>query len=321
MSSAPSFEKFDYVLRPSKQVERKLIVEAMYRLAGIGFDLSRYVYLGLGSPYYADFIMFHRYLYIDEMICVEDEDIPRRMKFNRPYPFVQLEMGKLSDYLPRLKRSRKYLAWLDYDYVLNEDVVQDISLLLSVVPPDSIVAVTVKAHPRGVSEAEPTSAEGKEKLRQHAEYYQRVLGRYLSERVTTSQLTKKNLPGLFVEAMRRQFVEEAGKRKDVDVEFLQMFNYRYADGAQMLTFGGVLATPDRARAIAQANVLSADCICTEGDPIQISVPPLTRREKLWLDQHLEVTSVDGVAFEIEQAKLDSYRRFARHYPTYHESFL
>ena len=78
-----SFSRFNYLLRPSKQVERKLFIEALHRLALGSFRIHEYTYLGFGSPYYADFILFHKYLHIDSMVCVERENIPRRMQFNQ----------------------------------------------------------------------------------------------------------------------------------------------------------------------------------------------------------------------------------------------
>ena len=78
-----SFEQINYLLRPSKQVERKLFVEMFLKLAQVGYDVPSYTYVGLGSVYFADFLLFNKYLYIDNMICVEHADIPNRMKFNK----------------------------------------------------------------------------------------------------------------------------------------------------------------------------------------------------------------------------------------------
>ena len=46
VSDVRSFEKFNYLLRPSKQIERKMIIEALQRLAGLnaGYDLADYRY-------------------------------------------------------------------------------------------------------------------------------------------------------------------------------------------------------------------------------------------------------------------------------------
>src|SRR5208337_456544 len=89
-----SFEKFNYLLRPCKQVERKLFIEALHRMSMFShrYPIKDYTYIGLGSVYYADFILFHKYLYVDSMICAEASDIPKRMDFNKPFDFVILKM-------------------------------------------------------------------------------------------------------------------------------------------------------------------------------------------------------------------------------------
>jgi hypothetical protein len=68
---ANSFKQFDYALRPSKQVERKVMIEVLLRLAKAGFNISEYGYVGFGSVYYVDFVMFHKYLFIEQMTCGE----------------------------------------------------------------------------------------------------------------------------------------------------------------------------------------------------------------------------------------------------------
>src|SRR5690349_17029565 len=87
-----SYEKFNYLLRPAKQVERKLIIDCMLRLGRAGYHITDYRYVGFGSPYYADFVIFHKYLGIEDMVCIEGSPIENRMKFNKPYPFINLEM-------------------------------------------------------------------------------------------------------------------------------------------------------------------------------------------------------------------------------------
>ena len=76
---ARSYEKFNYLLRPSKQVERKLFIETLHRLRDADYPICSYTYVGLGSIFYADFILFHKYLYIDRMICAERDEVERRM--------------------------------------------------------------------------------------------------------------------------------------------------------------------------------------------------------------------------------------------------
>ncbi len=51
-----SFEKINYNLRPNKCIERKMMCDALGRLSFIE-HLDNYRYIGLGSPYFADFIL------------------------------------------------------------------------------------------------------------------------------------------------------------------------------------------------------------------------------------------------------------------------
>src|SRR5262249_27673413 len=121
-----SFNKFNYSLRPSKQVERKIMIELLHRLYRAGYDIPEYTYIGFGSPFYVDFIMFHKYLYMKRMICVEWGDVPKRMRFNKPFKFIRLKMGALLNHLPDLNARTQYLVWLDYDRPLDDEMLRDI---------------------------------------------------------------------------------------------------------------------------------------------------------------------------------------------------
>ena len=114
-----SYKQFNYTLRPSKQVERKIMIEVLLNLLMAGHDISKYTYVGFGSPYYADFIMFHKYLFMQRMVCVEWGDVTKRMRFNKPFKCIKLKLGALSSYIPHMHPTTRYLAWLDYDRSLD----------------------------------------------------------------------------------------------------------------------------------------------------------------------------------------------------------
>src|SRR6266705_1749936 len=150
-----SFEKFNYLLRPSKQVERKLLIETMHHLsAASGYPIYSYTYLGLGSIYYADFMLFHKYLYIKKMTCVESSKIPNRMKFNKPFKFIKLQMKPVSEVISQLGPKTRYLVWLDYDTPLSLAKLADLDGFSQVLAPGSVLLVTVDAESRHFMEAE-----------------------------------------------------------------------------------------------------------------------------------------------------------------------
>ena len=56
--------------------------------------------------------------------------------------------------------------------------------------------------------------------------------------------------------------------------------------------------------------------------MKISVPPLTIREKNWLDQNLsQEFSGEQLAFELDKEMYDSFKKFYKYYPTYYETLL
>jgi len=62
--------KVNYVLRPAKNVERKMLCEAFQRLTNFA-SLREYRYIGFGSIFFSDFTLFHRNLGISDLIDID----------------------------------------------------------------------------------------------------------------------------------------------------------------------------------------------------------------------------------------------------------
>ena len=305
--------RLNYLLRPAKQVERKLLIEGLTKLAEAGYLINEYTYLGLGSPYFADFILFHKYLYIDKMICVEHQAIPKRMAFNRPFSFVRIHMGEVSDLFPELDREQPYLIWLDYDYPLVDSVLADVGQLIGLLSRRSILIVSVRAELQLPERDDP---EAKKKRDQIAVDTNKTIGRLYGQPVTAADLPPVPLAKMFSKSLQTLLVDHAKRRS---LTFQPLFNYRYRDGVQMLSVGGVLDTSDAIDALMKKACISGDCFQLTHDPQEISVPPLTVREKLWLDQNLtsELAATD-VGFEIDEELFEHFKRYYRYYPVFHE---
>jgi len=315
-----SFNKFNYLLRPSKQVERKLFIEALHKLAGTGFSISDYTYLGFGSPYYADFLLFHKYLYINKMICVEKADIPKRMKFNRPFNFIKLKLMTVGEVLPTLNRTQKYLVWLDYDCLLNEEVLRDLSSCIHLLAPGSILIITVEAEPTLPEEEDDEELSDSQRVDRLLKILTNQLGRYYPGTIEKNIIARNTMPVFFAKILRSKIAEESAKREGL--RFFQLFNYKYADGAQMVTVGGILVDEEMERKVQDSGVCNLELTEQGGEPKKISVPPLTVREKQWLDQNLRKSlTVSSLAFELQSESLETYKKYYRHYPTYYETLL
>jgi len=317
-----SFKQFDYAIRPSKQVERKIMIEVLLGLPRGGYDLRQYRYLGFGSPFYVDFVMFHKYLFIREMVCVEWADVERRMRFNKPFKFIKLRLCPLSAYIPTMRRTKRHLVWLDYDRSLDPDILEDIDGCLNRVAAKSVLVITVDARPKppdtGV-EAQGTTAENRELLT--AEAYRSWFGRYIDKTITREAIARVHVAPLFydvvIERIRQTLTTRGG-----GLRFLQIFNFFYRDGAPMWTVGGVVGTAEDEGVLRDAGVFNHPFVRTGKDYLTISVPPLTVREKHWLDSRLDPNlTAAKLAFELDEKLLENYRKFYKQYPTYMETLL
>lgn len=106
------------------------------------------------------------------------------------------------------------------------------------------------------------------------------------------------------------------------LDFLQLFNFKYADGAQMLTVGGLIDEERQIRRIKRSNLMQMEFITDKPDPIPISVPPLTIREKQYLDKMLnDGLQVNDLPFELREQMLINFKKYYRHYPTYYETLI
>ncbi len=315
-----SFEKFNYLLRPSKQVERKLFIEALHKLSAVSFRIPEYTYLGFGSIYYADFILFHKYLYIDKMICVESASIPNRMRFNIPFEFIDLHMKKVAQIIPQLNRDEKYIVWLDYEKHLDRDILADTAGLLHVLVPGSVLIVTVDADPRLLEEQEADEECRERQIQNLLATFKAELGKYYAGELRRNVISRTGLPKLFANILRSQFHEELAKRPGI--EFHQLFNFKYADGAQMFSLGGVVGDAEDGRKLTNSGVFELKFVTKGEEPVRISVPPLTVREKQWLEQRLnDSLKPEDLAFELHQDLLENFRLYYRHYPSYHETLV
>jgi hypothetical protein len=312
-----SFEKFNYLLRPAKQVERKLLIEALHELNCAGYGIRNYLYVGFGSPYFADFTLFHKYLYINDMICVEREPIEKRMRFNKPYHFIQLKMRPMSEVIPTLPKRKRLLSWLDYDFGLTPGVLADLDGLIQRMAPKSIVLVTVDARPRLPEEYDDPQWGELERLKGAVRYYSESFGRYVG-RIEAADLEGPKFRTLLARIVRERVKESLLSRPGLDL--VRIFNFVYADNAPMLTIGGILESSDAGKRLWQEHLSKLDFLTDGENPVDIEVPPLTERERQWIDSNLVgQPGARRIPFELARDLVEGYRRYARHYPNYYEA--
>lgn len=323
-----TYETINYSLRPAKAIERKMLAEALRKLTPFG-PLTSYRYVGFGSPYFSDFILFHKALGLSDMISIEhDEDKSDRFTFNRPYRCIELRFGESGQVLPELEWKKKTILWLDYDGKLSADMLRDIAYFCVNAASGSVLIVTVNAQPDS----------GYASARNYARRQEEKRLKLLSDRVGKTKIPPGTSGRHLVEwqfavichRIMLNEIEEAltaanaGRAAEKKMAFQQLFNFHYADNAKMLTTGGILYEQSQAAQLDEcAFERDLSFIRTGNTEFLIEVPKLTYRELRRLDQQLPIADDAKLATQlaIPQTQLDSYRRLYRYFPTFAEAEL
>jgi len=318
VSLSKSFEKVHYEFRPAKQVERRMLLHAFHELRNIGYPISRYEYTGLGSIYFVDFAFFHRYLGLRRMTSVErDVDIRKRVKFNCPYKNVKIILDDISAQIARLSSGQQHILWLDFDFILTEELLDAIQLATMQLSFQSILLITVDVEPPGRPE------DGLKKWNPTAwmRYYRQEAEDHFWRGISRKDFARDMLP--MTNARILQNVIECGLRER-GAEFINMFSFLYADGHRMLSVGGMIGTDEDRRKIQLLDrkqlFFIRDNITDE--PFMIRVPLVTRKERLFLDQKMPCRkNWKPHAFEMKPNDIADYCRIYRYYPAYTEMLL
>lgn len=333
----PSFENVNYVLRPRKQIERKVIIEILQRLQSqLGIAVSDYRYVGLGSIHYYDFILFNKLLNITDMVSIDCENCPKRFEFNKPFDFVTFHNTTTTDFL--LSRSpdpKKTIMWMDYDAKLiawsqssqnrgfhrNPMVFDDVRIVAGTAVEHDFFVVTVNvAIPKGLFDIAP-----------NRQLFLKAFGDHLSREYRNKEaITFDNYPRVIQDILLNAFKNSAPFR---DVKFRKLFSFVYQDGALMYTLGGIFTSEPLSDAVADGVFIVTD----EARVVRIEVPVLTYKEKSRLDQTIDFFTkglpclggcckldeivADHLGFELERSELENYLRYYRYYPQYYEGIV
>jgi len=322
---AGSYSKINYRLRPAKAVERKIICDSLRCLSPFG-ELTTYRYVGFGSTYFSDFILFHKSLHIEDMISIEkDTNTKDRFEYNRPFGCIKIEYGNSYDVLPMLEWSKKSIVWLDYDSPLEKKILDDIDTLTTKLISGSVLIVTVSAEP------ERPDKEGLSE-KQILEFRENKL----QERLTREKipidlkpldLTGKKLAELYKRIIDNQLEQSLSNAnstlsKDEKLNYKQIFDFRYADGSRMLTVGW-LFFEQRYEELAKQCKFSNNFNITEvNKPYEIKIPNLTLKETQYLDSLMPTNDCDAVnriGIPLKDIKL--YADLYKYFPSFVEMFM
>lgn len=309
----------NYLLRPNKNVERKLIIDCLKALR-TEFDIDAYTYVGMGSMWFVDFIMAHKELGIRRMISIEGEPaFEGRAQFNKPYECVTVSPGESTKVLPGLGlEAQRALVWLDYNSDLRGPWREDLEIVCSKVPSGSVVIVTLNAHLgqlTGAKDKEDKPLSKEEAIR------------YFVGDIVPTPLPKDSLTNIgfakLVGQLLMTFIDHATRMSGRAERLVPLFNFAYSDGAPMVTVGGMVAHEADAQRLGGCNLATRFEFAAAPGQYRIEVPALTYKEKLALDQLLPTGAVldptGQLGWTLSDVELRAYQRFYKHYPLFVES--
>ncbi len=316
-----SYLSVPYPIRPAKGVERRMYAEALRRMTPFG-PLETYRYIGFGSPFFADFTLFHRSLGIKRMVNIEvREKDAARFRFNRPFSCVRLAFGDSTTILDRIGGWRRRTAlWLDYDGRLDATGLEDVRVVATNAASGSVFLITVNAHPFVGKDPKETDSKRLEEA-----------SRLAGVPVGSLAVRPEELGGTGTAAYFRTLIQDrlqltlnsrnSGLPKDDPkrIEYRQLFYFLYADGPQMLSIGGVLYARSDEPKLDQCGLDrdALDFIRSGDEPCDIEVPPLTVHEVHHLNAQLPLRSGRSLSARgIPKGHLDRFKDIYRYYPTY-----
>jgi hypothetical protein len=267
-----SFEFVNYMLRPKKQIERKVIIDILRELNNV-INISNYKYIGFGSIYYYDFILFHKFLKMNDLLSIDYKSTKKRFEFNRPYDFISLENKISTDFLSEFDwmGHKNAVLWLDYDSKLDDVVLSDLEIISKNCNKKDILIITLNA----------SCAKDKYRRKLDRELFFRDFGTYVSSGYENREcFTPKNLPKLLQNVIMNYLSKMCELR---DTKFYKLFSFVYRDTSPMFTLGGIFDDKNELR----IRVWTNEFICTDEEIKYINVPILTYYEKFYIDSHIE----------------------------------
>lgn len=324
--SRPSYHRVNYRLRPAKNIERKMFGEVFARLNGIA-PMQDYRYVGFGSTFFNDFSMYHQSLGITDMVSIEGQvsESPR-FEFNRPIKSIKVKWGRSGEVLEELSWKKRAIIWLDYDSSLDSAILEDIHFVVGAARSGSVIIVTVDAEPLKPSEGRGQGGDGihARRLNRLRESVDSVM---IPAKLKGSELAGWGTAGVYRKIINNKIGESLAARnapleKADRIKYEQCFYFWYADGAKMLSLGGLLLDEADRRRLGRDGLAGLEFVRKSSRPFHIDPPILTSREVRYLNRRLPLRS-GRLKYPkwLSRKDRDRYAAIYRYYPVFAESEL
>ncbi|WP_194954046.1 O-methyltransferase [Sphingopyxis solisilvae] len=313
-----SFDKIDYSLRPAKYAERRMLRDVFRRVAPFA-PPETYTYIGFGSVWFADFVLFHRALGVRDMISIECKAKAfDRIKDNAPFR-IDLELGRSEKVLTRLDLTKRAFLWLDYDDAIDANMLLDLRTVSAKAQSGTLLAVTVRAQRARQADQAEDDADG--------------TGLSALDRFRTA-FNRARVPAVIEEEdlygrpfakvsrdMLRGEIETAliarNRKATEDWRFETVCSFEYADGVLMTTIVGMFLKEEDRATFEQCGFENLPFASAEKAAFKIEVPLITPKEFKLLEAQLPLKSTAALETgTIPNAQAANFERLYRYLPSY-----
>lgn len=303
-------KNIDYRIRTAKYIERRMFLDLFTKLNAFD-NIENYRYIGFGSIYFTDFILFHKYLNITDMVSIEKKAIQKeRYLFNKPYSFIKVLFGECQDKLEEaFGNEKRRIVWLDFDSFFDiKSVLDSINEVISLSGSGEMLLFSFNVD-RTMKDEEINK-------------FKQVLSGYLSIELKDVDFQKANLPKTFkniidIYIQKKLSDENLFRDDEKKISYKQLIFTKYKDSIDMLSIGGVFVSKEEECKFKDANFAELDFICDNTQMREIKIPILTTKEIQLIEN--EVVSFSDDLKNILKNEVDKYKKVYRYYPHYVDS--
>jgi hypothetical protein len=262
--------------------------------------MEEYRYVGLGHWQFVDFELMRREVGVRAMVSIERDTAHKaRFEENKPFGEIDLLFGDAFEKLQEIDLRVPTIAWLDYLSKLDAAGLRDLRFLAGELPAGSVVAATFNCHP------------DREDRRLDA-LIRRIGSEIVPGDVDEDALGHERL----ARVQRRILVEQldaAASARTPPAHLQQFMFLRYADRSPMMFWAGLIVDEGVEEQLAAVPLSSLEQFRNGDDFLEISVPWLTTREVIALNEQMRAGQVPSVR-GLEHAECKAYVNLHRWYP-------
>jgi hypothetical protein len=333
-----SGSKINYDVRPAKSAERKMLCDLLHLLQSKTSFFTPNQYVGMGSKYFNDFMLFHNEFGFGEMVSIEgDIGSINRYEFNKPLKCIDIRPGFSSEVLPSIEwdTSRPSTVWLDYDGSIDRYMLEDVELLARNLKAGSVFFVSFNPlipTEEMISADASIGCEGRgiAKGNIRVQWLKSKLGAYFLEGIDEKALSSLKKPLTFKSHFDRVINATLNQRNILEkttYSYHQLLFMKYRDSAEMLTFGGMIVDDKMRAELKKANLSSLRDFIVEDigkPPWSIKVPMLTYKEVQAILKTMPLSGAETDHLKeigITDDEINNFAKLYRYYPHFVQALV